>query len=525
MTCKRSISVLAVGAVAASAGLGACTDDPIDEAKVTQRLGVQVEQMVRTSGRGVGFTVAEDGTVTRALNGTSNSVDGVVSPMGTVMPPPPMGTTGMPAPMMRALVGRSLMQQLTPAPPMPTMKTAEEQFDEIGAELRQLFDERLFVPSNLESKDGGVAYYRLQPEPTCRPLPADTDPPGTVPPVDMDCAKQLTDVEVRLALREDGDGGRITVLIGPNRLELVAFVVHSDLLALEVDLAKAKAASDHIQQRLGQDAPTENFKRLAGKVRLSLKKVGDQKVTGAIAIVEALDIASADDSTDPGEVRVGVSNPLLAVTGDGVTKTATVEVQLGRVDVRTKWDPMGVGAINRDAAILVDGAYGKFTVDENAKRIDITDAGFGNVKMSVRDMALVDVNLNSGSQRRFSGSITVNADDTPHIEIRPEFDLTLAFDYASVAGELSTPPDPATLLDTYGVLLAAPGGTAVMDGVNSTPTFNGGVKMVTGSLTFSAAGPPPQMVTVPEGRCLTTLSPVPADAHPFLGSLQVVDCP
>ncbi len=64
-----------------------------------------------------------------------------------------------------------------------------------------------------------------------------------------------------MSLRADGDGVRLGVLIGPQRLELSAFVIHSDLLALEMDLAKADAATQVIAQTLGSEAPSPRTRR------------------------------------------------------------------------------------------------------------------------------------------------------------------------------------------------------------------------------------------------------------------------
>src|SRR6185436_18716666 len=156
--------------------------------------------------------------------------------------------------------------------------------------------------------------------PTCRPLPEDSDPPGTVPPIGDKCAMNFTKVAVRIAVTTDGDGARMRVLVDEARLELVVFVIRSDLLAVEIDLPKTKAAVDAINAKLGNtDSPTGSYERLTGKFRLALTLVGAQSVTASISILEPFDVAQ----TDGPEVIIGKSEPLFAVTGDGVTKIAT----------------------------------------------------------------------------------------------------------------------------------------------------------------------------------------------------------
>jgi hypothetical protein len=427
--------------------------------------------------------------------------------------------------MNRALMGRQLSRELALAPSMPSMMTAEEKLDEIGAELRRLMNERLFVASNFESKSGETAVYGLRPDPTCRPLPAEGAATATVPAIDEECASDLMKVEMRLAVRADGDGARVTVLVGGDRHELLTLIVRSDLLALEVSLAKAKAAADHIETQLGDGAPMEKLARLGGKVRFAIEKRGDQRVVVSVSLLEPLDIATVPGAATPIELQSAAANPLVSLESDGVGKRAILVLGQGQTSVATKWDPRGTGATNRDLRYTFGGYYGRFELDESAKRIDITDAGFGQARLMVRDALIMDLNLNANSNRRFSGSVTVNSDDTPRITVRPEINVSAAFDYAQIASELETPPDTALLHDAYDVVLAGAGGSAVIQGVNESGTFAGGLGVVTGTLTLNAAGPPAASVVVPQGRCLTTVSPAPDGSHPFLGRLQVADCP
>jgi hypothetical protein len=128
--------------------------------------------------------------------------------------------------------------------------------------------------------------------------------------------------------------------------------------------------------------------------------------------------------------------------------------------------------------------------------------------------------------RRFSGTITVNADDTAHLELQPKFDLSLAFDYNAVAGELKEAPPSTIAHDTYGVKLINGGAAASVDTVKSNGAFAGGLRVSAGTLTLSAASAPAEMVTVPAGMCLTSVSGgAPAGTNPLLGALAVTTCP
>ena len=497
-----------LGLFAAACQGGGSTIDPKG---ATVRAAGYTEEAMHQTGLALGFTASDSGTVKKVMGASGSSASAVVAPM--------LGA-GMTPAMARALVGPQVTAMLTDTA-MPTMMTAEEQFDQIGKQLRQLMEDRLFVDANLESQTGDTAVYLLHPDPTCRPLPADTDPAGTVPPISMSCADDLNKVPFRISVTNDGDGVKMTVLVGPAKQELVTVIVHSDELALQVDLPQAKAASDYINQQLGNGSPGGQYDRLAGKMEWSLTKLGDQKVKAAFSILEALDIASTGSSA----VTVAASSPVFAVSGDGITKSATLQLGLGATVVDGTWDPQGLGVANRDLHVSLGGIYGSFQLDDNAHQILVTDAGIGETKVMVRTSTIFDLNLNADSMRRFSGRVVANPDDTVQIEVTPKFDASLAFDYNSVASELSSPPSATIAHDTYSVALLNGGQPAIIQTVKSTDTFGGGIRVVAGTLTLGAASAPTGTVTVNAGQCLSSVTPAPTGTNPFLGQLISGACP
>lgn len=502
-------ALTSVAAVAAS--FAACESGPVDGKAVTQKAALQTEGVIHETGVAVGFTVSDDSTLRKIMGSSDKAADSVVMPaISNSMPPTAM---------LRAMVGPTVTRQMSTVQ-LPSMMTPEEKFDDAGHELRRLMEERLFVDANFEGNNGDSAVYLLHADPTCRPLPEDTDPPGTVPEISADCAKDFEKVAIRISVRADGDGAEFKVLIGPSRLELLMVTVHSDLLALQVNLPMAKAAGDYINAQLGEQAPVQSFDRLMGTVRLSLKKMAPGKITAGVAIVEALDVAQ----TNGASFTTAATDPLFAVTSDGASKTARLDVGLGATQIAGTWDPMNTGATNRDLHITTGGLYGHLALNEAAKEIVLTDVGIGETKVAVRDATIFDLNLNADSMRRFSGRITSNADDTARVEITPKVDLNLAFDYGAIASDFSTAPDPALAHETYAVNLVNGGAPAVLQNAPSTATFAGGIKVVAGTLTLAVVSTPADTVTVTTGRCLTSRDPAPAGSNPILGKLVAVDC-
>ena len=519
---KMKNELRSAGLVVALGIVGGChSSQPLDQKQATETAAANAETAIQQAGKALSFITEDNGTL-KKVSGATTATDTVMSkPVASMASKgAAAASTAVPRAMLKALVGPTVSAAMT-GTVMPSMMTASEQFDQPASDIRKLMEQRLFVDSNLEGNDGTTATYLLKPDPTCRPLPADDAPAGTVPDIDAHCQDQLTKVEVRIAVTSDGDGSKMTIEIGPAHLQLVAFIIHSDLLAANVDLPMAKAASDYIDAQLGSDAPATSFDRLTGTLQFSLKRVADQKVTVGFSILQPVDVAE----TNSVELITAAADPAYALTGDGVSKTATLQVGMGASEIDGTWDPQGTGVANRDEKISIGGAYGTYTLDENAKKITLTNVGSGEEKISVRGTPILDFNLNASAMRRFSGTITVNDDDTAHVELTPVLDVSLAYDYQSVASELSTAPSAATLHDTYGITLANGGGSAAFDTVKATGTFTGGLKVVSGTLTVTAASVPDATVTVPAGKCLSSPTAAPAGSNPILGALLVGDCP
>jgi len=510
---------VSLGLALALGCLGGCHGDepaaPIDGKQSTTTAAQDAEHAISQAGHALAFTMDSNGTLSKTADATGSSTSTVVSP--DMMP-----VSSMPPSILKAMVGPALTAQVT-GMTMPSMMTAEEKFDQIASQLRRLMEERLFVDSNLETNQNGAATYLLKPDPTCRPLPGDDAAPGTVPDVDEKCQTDLTKVEVRVTVTKDGDGARLRVVVGPQRLELAVFFIHSDLLAVEVNLPQTKAAVDYVNTTLGKnDSPSQSYDELTGKVRSSIQILGADKAAFGFSILEPLAVAQSGGA----RFTTAAADPLYRITGDGTTRTAELQVNLGPTESDGTWDPKGTGVANRDLRVIIGGLYGTYALDEAAKTVTLKDVGIGETKLVVRGSTIFDLNLNASSMRRFSGLVRVNPDDSAHIEIAPKFDLTLGFDYNAIASDLSSPPSAKVAHDTYGVALTGAGGTLAVDTIRSTSAFNGGLKVVAGLLTISAASAPAETVTVPAGKCLTSVTGgAPTGTNAVLGALQAVDCP
>ncbi|HXU82697.1 MAG TPA: hypothetical protein VN914_14945, partial [Polyangia bacterium] len=373
MRTTTTIALFTVGTA-----LFGCHSDPpqpIDPKTSATQAASRAAEVVRASGDGLGFIGDEGGVVGKTLSGFDDATYGVMRKMVS---------TPMPAPFIRQMRTSPVVKTMAGVEGIPSFLTQEEQFDETAKDVEVLLRDRLLVESNIETKTDTEITYLLKPEPTCRPLPSS----GSTEP-DPDCVRDLPKLQVRLVTVADGDGIRITVLVGPARYELSAFVIHSDLLAWEVGFAKALKAVEFINMTLEPAAEQKPlpFTRLDGRIKVALQKLAPKKVKGSIAILEAIAI-EADDP--PVSLHSAKTDPLLALTGDGEAKSATLTWGLGQTEVQGPWDPMDMGLKNRDLLVSIGGSYGSATLTEGKKELAFNGWGVGASFVAVRGTHIAD---------------------------------------------------------------------------------------------------------------------------------------
>jgi hypothetical protein len=102
----------------------------------------------------------------------------------------------------------------------------------------------------------------------------------------------------------------------------------------------------------------------------------------------------------------------------------------------------------------------------------------------------------------------------------------MGFHFGLVANDFPRESQPASYLldETYRILLDGGGSAATVTAAPATTTFGGGLAVGPGALTLSSSKVATPIV-VPAGKCLTSASNPPADAHPILGAFSVTDCP
>jgi hypothetical protein len=501
-------------------GSGKDDDKPgtkkIEPATTSQQAALNAEELVRQAGQSVKFLGEDDSVLSRMLRGGQDASNGLVK---TAEPPPrvsPLGDGKDVLPVVRMLTTERR------ALPM----TAEDDFDRMARDVGVLLSERVLVASNVESQTATEIVYLLKPDPTCRPLPSSLEPGQTAGAPDPDCVEKLPKLQVRVVVRGEGDGHRLTVRLGPDRHELVAFVVQSSLLAAELDLAKSKQAVDFANKAVGDKDAGEPwpFERLEGRLRFALEKLAAKSVRASIGLLEPLALDEKDGGVS---VRIAKSDRLVAFTADGAAKRASVAVGLGKTEVKTTWDPRDRDLRNRDLHVSIDGLHGEVTLEEDKKEVAVKDVGVGHAFVAVRGMKIFELDFNPDHGRKMNVLAKLIMDDLPRIELLPRLDLAAAFKLMLVASDYDSPP-PKELADEAYKLLATPAGAGpvVLEARKANPArmFEGGVKVVSGQVSLSAKTAPASKVEAAAGKCITSREKKSSDEHPWLGTLQVVDC-
>lgn len=507
-----TLLLLAAAPFAAAAG---CQSAPIDPNAMADRAALSAREVVHQSGGGVGFTQSNDSDLSKVVSGLGHANDGLAG-MAAMIPPGMMSAMST-TPMAQAMAG------------MPTLRTTEEQFDDTADDLKTWLRQRVLADTNLESKSHDEAVYLLQPDPTCRALPRAGDPPDQVYAINQKCADDLTKLQVRVVMTADGDGVRLGLEVGPDKLELSAFIIHSNLLAIESNLPSTYDAVQFIDKTLGSASPMGGtmLEALTGVVRVSLRKDGEKKITFAISVPQAIHVATRTSTGALGpDVHVGASDPTFALSADGVAQTATATTNLGAIDVLTNWDPQGTGAApNRDLDVSVGGLWAATTFQEGVEALVTKGLGVGATSIKVRGTSIFDLSLNPMDSDRFDLRVTVDAAGEPHFDVTPRFDLSLGFHLGAVASDFSPTNQPASdvLDETYRIRLDNGGATATLSTVPASGTFGGGLSVGPGTLTISSTKVADPIV-VSAGQCLVSVSNPPAGAHPVLGALAAAAC-
>lgn len=423
------------------------------------------------------------------------------------------------------------------APPVPAEdfepaegEEMEVAVDEQGQSLTDWLNQHVFVEAQIESQSGSTTTYLLDPAYVCGDDGGEGGEGEAA--VDSDCEKVLTEYPIRVVLTKSGSNVDVAILAGPSKVEVIAFELHTDLVAVQVDLGAAKKAIEDILALLDEEDPFLP-ETLAGVVRASLERTGEKAAKAMIEVKSALKVKVVDGSDT---VEVSLAPGHVSLAADAVAQKVVVDAALGALaatfplrffagqdesscafapplDGEGSGEPFEPPPCDEEPAeetpgsleLFLAGYTAKATFDRKAETLTLDGVGYGGTTSTLKyeGETVVELDLNPQDGRSFDATVTLSEADNALVAITPALDVRYALALASLPEHLDVPA--WALDDVIGILLT--GGAPQLE------VLEDAVRVVSGKLELTSASHPEDDVTVTSGMCL--LGPDDEDGGEF----------
>jgi len=424
----------------------------------------------------------------------------------------------------RRLAGvKSLLEGLDAA--FPGLRLAREVLPKAGAaslgasaaKAAARLDELLapiFNDANLESSGTGSSTFLVRGASVCAARASS-------------CIAEVDRLQLRLratlAGSSDGDGVDLALSIGSSG-ELAVLELRPTSARLQVSLAAARAAAEALARAGELELSLAELPQVArGVLALTLTRHAPGDLSLALSVLEAVELQGAIrggtyrvavEARDPvASLRVAPANGTLAVACDWGTLEALLPL---RALVREK---AGAPTTGGQLSLMLAGLHASLGLDASGVARAALDLGASPSWLKLDGKTLVQVLLNAG------GAVEAAVppwQGLPRCAVTPRLDLEVHLDLAPLDPWLDEAAPAWARGELYRLRLADPSGRPEVAPVRESGSFEGGLRVVKGTLVLQAASPA-TTITVGAGSCLT--SSESEGAHPLLGQLRVVPCP
>jgi hypothetical protein len=275
----------------------------------------------------------------------------------------------------------------------------------------------------------------------------------------VSCQEMFDEVPLRLRVSASGSGHKIDLLVGDKKSNPASAFVAPDELALELDIEGSMESLETLAQAAGEDAP-ELPTTLEGRVKLGLKKNAVQSYTVALSVLKAIHVVVGIDGEDM-SLKLGVSEPTIALTADGDAKALSMALDLAAIDVMVPgsmfagetctWDEMTGeefcetdDSMSGDIALHLGGASlaMALTSGSDDDTIALTNAGLGDSTTTVTydGQQIIGLDLNPNHGRRLDISLT-SLEDMLELAVDPALVLQVALDMAKAPDMAEDAPE------------------------------------------------------------------------------------
>ncbi len=478
-----------------------CGDDKLKADTIAKAASTNTAAIVRGTG-GAAQVVNQLSAVTSVVSGL-NSVSSSFRSVPLANSPPCDGG-------FCAGSGSSTTTTTVPPPAAPP----EESFNAEADRIAKYLEERIFTQENLEESDATSGTFKLGGDDICSD--------GTTP-ADPNCVSEVDKLDLRIkAVLGDPNGVDLTFLVGPNKLAPLTVIIREDSLAVQFDLAQIKATIEFLSTQQGTVVTLPRV--MEGVIELKLQKNGEKDITFSSSVLAAVNV-EVDGANGATQFTTAIAAPLHSLRLEGAAKKATFSLNLGRTTVAQPYKNVNAsGTAGNRVTYTLSGLSYDFTAQEGQQDFTVAHVGLGDATSSytLDGQEIYTADLNQLSGRHFDLSLQKDTDGLPIVKVTPEFDLIQKFAFGLLSADQYVAPHAAS--ETYRVRLSGGGQPSIKPVNKNDAGFNGGLKVVTGTLELSTNRPGEAAITVPTGSCLTEKA-FEDGGHPVFGHLTVTACP
>lgn len=397
-------------------------------------------------------------------------------------------------------------------------------------EIKRVLEQHIFHPDNVESTDGDSITFLLDGQRLCSEVGTQAQTcaagPGAAEPscssaVDQDCIDVVDKLQVRITARLLGEKGvELSISLG-GQGTLITITLQPDEAEVRLTLDSARQTVAHVAQVVGEPLP-ELPEAMSGAVSAALKINGPQDVTLKLGVPSTVRVKG---SVDQGGYRLGLEqrDPLAALRVTAASKSVELSMDWGALDLELPAGAVWEGATGQ-LQLLLQG-WTSTLIAAAGQPLQIKGIGLGDAAswLKLNGQTLMELDLNAGSGRTFD-LLAEPVDGMPLCTVTPELDLQAWIHLSPLQSYLEDPLPDWALDERYSLQLQSSQGSPVVLPVEQTPSYEGGLKVVQGSLILKSHNNP-HTVQVSQGSCMTYIDDLGPGDHPPLSHLIAGPCP
>lgn len=474
----KSPSLIAVS-ILAGLGLAACHEDPPPPDEVRARISADLGNVLREANAAI-----EGGTESIPGAAASGILDRMLGGDSEI-----------------ALRVRGAVAKLAAHGVRGGVRPADEPYD--PAEDVAYLNEKLFTDAN----HLGDGIYQVPPQLVC--AVTDYDPNGDpIETIDAECARALTEAQLRVRVAKDDDELRFALQIGADHDEPLTIGLSHRAVSVTLDLDGAFRAAVALAKLFGEELPNA---ALAGQITGRLEILGPAHAKATLDIDRAISVAFAEDGAaldGPDAYRFSSAKAkVLAIELDGAAKRGSAALGLGETTAHILVDDEAT----RDRIELDLPGLTATAAFAAGAPLELTGLSLGGrtTSLSINGQIATAIDLNPDDGRAFGATLSLDpATGRETLAVSPKLDLRLAVDHVAWR-------EPAPVYDVTQILL---------EGSVRGDELGDRLEVVTGSLSVST-DPASYGFTAAAGQCVSAREVEDVPSGDFYTEWTVGACP